>query len=89
MLNRTDIMNFKHETPLSYPYTTETISPHVVLVPILRSGLGMLEGKYSSYQVVMPRSNGGHFSKLSKHFFQTQSQFITLGSSVNPLHSRQ
>lgn len=40
--------SFRHEkqneTPLGYTYTTETISPHVVLVPILRSGLGMLEG---------------------------------------------
>lgn len=44
VLNRTDKVNFQHETTLGYPYTTEIIFPHVVLVPILRSGLGMLEG---------------------------------------------
>jgi len=35
---------FQDETPLGYTYTTEVIAPHVALVPILRSGLGMLEG---------------------------------------------
>ncbi|KAI4227813.1 MAG: hypothetical protein L6R36_002107 [Xanthoria steineri] len=31
------------ETPLGAQYTTETVHPPVALVPILRSGLGMLE----------------------------------------------
>ncbi|KAL9592747.1 MAG: hypothetical protein Q9179_006408 [Wetmoreana sp. 5 TL-2023] len=31
------------ETPLGYEYTPETIHPPIALVPILRSGLGMLE----------------------------------------------
>ena len=33
------------KTPLGYTYSVETTTPHVVLVPILRSGLGMLEGR--------------------------------------------
>lgn len=45
------MVNFQRETPLGYTYTIETISPHVVLVPILRSGLGMLEGMYSLNQL--------------------------------------
>ncbi|KAL8715384.1 MAG: hypothetical protein Q9220_000717 [cf. Caloplaca sp. 1 TL-2023] len=31
------------ETPLGYTYTTEDVHPPVALVPILRSGLGMLD----------------------------------------------
>ncbi|KAL8742664.1 MAG: hypothetical protein Q9190_004888 [Brigantiaea leucoxantha] len=31
------------ETPVGSPYTVETILPHLALVPILRSGLGMLD----------------------------------------------
>ncbi|KAL8934687.1 MAG: hypothetical protein Q9211_005099 [Gyalolechia sp. 1 TL-2023] len=31
------------ETPIGYPYTTEIIRPKLALVPILRSGLGMVE----------------------------------------------
>ena len=32
------------ETPLGYTYSAETITPRLALVPILRSGLGMVEG---------------------------------------------
>ncbi|KAL8832511.1 MAG: hypothetical protein Q9170_004844 [Blastenia crenularia] len=39
----TTISSGTGETPLGYAYTTETISPQVALVPILRSGLGMVE----------------------------------------------
>ena len=42
--------NLQAETPLSYTYTTETTTPHVALVPILRSGLGMLE----ALQMLLP-----------------------------------
>ncbi|KAL9021010.1 MAG: hypothetical protein Q9185_001766 [Variospora sp. 1 TL-2023] len=35
------------ETPLGYEYTTETTSPKIVLVPILRSGLGMVDALQS------------------------------------------
>ena len=35
------------ETPLGYTYSLETTTPNVVLVPILRSGLGMLDGRLS------------------------------------------
>ncbi|KAK4694922.1 uracil phosphoribosyltransferase, partial [Lecanoromycetidae sp. Uapishka_2] len=31
------------ETPLNYTYTTETTTPRIALVPILRSGLSMIE----------------------------------------------
>lgn len=37
------------ETPLGYHYSVETATPHVALVPVLRSGLGMLEGRPSPY----------------------------------------
>ena len=32
------------ETPLGYTYSAETTTPRLALVPILRSGLGMVEG---------------------------------------------
>ena len=35
------------ETPLGYTYSAETTTPRVALVPILRSGLGMVEGMLS------------------------------------------
>ena len=38
------------ETPLDYTYTTETTTPNVTVVPILRSGLGMLE----AVQMLLP-----------------------------------
>ncbi|KAL8905021.1 MAG: hypothetical protein Q9171_006840 [Xanthocarpia ochracea] len=40
---RTDGSPGQAETPLGAQYTTEAIHPSVALVPILRSGLGMLE----------------------------------------------
>ena len=36
------------ETPLGYTYSVETTTPNVALVPVLRSGLGMLEGRLSA-----------------------------------------
>jgi uracil phosphoribosyltransferase len=37
----------KDETPIGFEYTTTTIEPQQFsLVPILRSGLGMVEGPY-------------------------------------------
>ena len=42
--------NLQAESPLNYPYPTETTTPHVALVPILRSGLGMLE----ALQILLP-----------------------------------
>lgn len=40
-------MGSQNETPLGYSYTTETTESNIVLVPVLRSGLGMLEGIYT------------------------------------------
>ena len=37
---------FQNETPLGYIYTTEITASDIVLIPVLRSGLGMLDGKY-------------------------------------------
>ncbi|KAL8670132.1 MAG: hypothetical protein Q9168_005314 [Polycauliona sp. 1 TL-2023] len=39
----TSVNNGTAETPMGAQYTTETVRPHVALVPILRSGLGMVE----------------------------------------------
>lgn len=36
------------ETPLGYAYAVESTAPSVALVPVLRSGLGMLDGRLSS-----------------------------------------
>jgi uracil phosphoribosyltransferase len=48
------------ESPLGYDYTTETIAPSsITLVPILRSGLSMLEGTHpsiASLPFLTPRS---------------------------------
>lgn len=33
------------ETPLGYAYSLEATTPLVAIVPVLRSGLGMLEGR--------------------------------------------
>ncbi|KAI9709458.1 MAG: hypothetical protein M1820_003218 [Bogoriella megaspora] len=42
-------------SPLGYDYTTETISPsHICLVPILRSGLGMIEALQSILPLPVP-----------------------------------
>ena len=39
-----DIGDNQAETPLGYTYSAETTTPRLALVPILRSGLGMVEG---------------------------------------------
>ncbi|MCJ1230048.1 hypothetical protein MMC12_006719 [Toensbergia leucococca] len=44
------IPTIKHETPLGLSYTTEDISSRLALVPILRSGLAMLE----ALQILLP-----------------------------------
>ncbi|KAF6231859.1 hypothetical protein HO173_009942 [Letharia columbiana] len=44
------------ETPLGYTYSVETTTPHVALVPILRSGLGMLE----ALQTLLPEPVSVH-----------------------------
>lgn len=36
------------ETPLGYAYAVESTAPSVALVPVLRSGLGMLDGRLFS-----------------------------------------
>ena len=42
-----DLTPFQSKTPLGVEYTTATISPKTIsLVPILRSGLGMLDGTF-------------------------------------------
>lgn len=41
------ILTTQAETPLGYKYSVETTTPHVALVPVLRSGLGMLEGTHT------------------------------------------
>lgn len=45
------------KTPLGYEYVTETIFPsNIALVPILRSGLGMLEGMCSTVPPTRPHT---------------------------------
>lgn len=44
------------ETPLGYAYAVESTAPSVALVPVLRSGLGMLDGRLSlSLSLPKPR----------------------------------
>jgi len=43
LIHKTNFPISQAETPLNYTYTTETTAPNVALVPILRSGLGMIE----------------------------------------------
>lgn len=51
-------MYLQDKTPLGFEYETTTISPETIsIVPILRSGLGMIEGKHYS----KPRSGSPDF----------------------------
>lgn len=53
--HRTDITQIQDETPLGYEYTTETAYPKIALVPILRSGLGMVDGmSFRSHAIFQP-----------------------------------
>ncbi|MCJ1481565.1 hypothetical protein MMC06_001724 [Schaereria dolodes] len=48
------------ESPLGYQYTQEVIAPsRIALVPILRSGLGMVEG-LNALQILLPHSVSVH-----------------------------
>ncbi|KAL8916892.1 MAG: hypothetical protein Q9208_008294 [Pyrenodesmia sp. 3 TL-2023] len=49
------------ETPLGYPYTTETIEPKLALVPILRSGFGMLDALQALLPFPVPVHHLGLF----------------------------
>lgn len=47
------------ETPLGFEYTTTEVLPSTMsIVPILRSGLGMVEG-----ELIIPRSQANHHPK--------------------------
>ncbi|KAL8952030.1 MAG: hypothetical protein Q9222_002017 [Ikaeria aurantiellina] len=76
------------ETPLGYTYTTETVHPPVALVPILRSGLGMLDGKTKpTTHTPSPSShplNSSTTTQLSKPSSPPPSPSTTLVSSANP-----
>lgn len=68
------------ETPLGYTYSVEISTPNVALVPILRSGLGMLEGTLS------PVSHESWSHQVLQHFrlcCQNLFQFIIWVSSAN------
>ena len=46
----TSTNTYQDQTPLGFEYTTTTISPGTIcIVPILRSGLGMVEGMRTRY----------------------------------------
>lgn len=49
------------ETPIGYTYTVETISPRIALVPILRSGLGMVEALQTLLPAPVPVHHLGLF----------------------------
>ncbi|KAL8653417.1 MAG: hypothetical protein Q9210_002112 [Variospora velana] len=53
--------NEQGETPLGYPYTTETIEPKLALVPILRSGLGMVDAVQALLPFPVPVHHLGLF----------------------------
>lgn len=41
------------KTPLGFEYTTSTVEPETIcIVPILRSGLGMVEGTLTSFPIM-------------------------------------
>ena len=41
--------NQQDHTPLGFEYTTSTVTPESIsLIPVLRSGLGMVEGRWSA-----------------------------------------
>ncbi|KAL9067105.1 MAG: hypothetical protein Q9161_007097 [Pseudevernia consocians] len=49
------------ETPLGYTYSVETTTPNVALVPVLRSGLGMLEALQTLLPELVPVHHLGLF----------------------------
>jgi hypothetical protein len=70
------------KTKLGYEYTTQVVSPSSIsLVPILRSGLGMLDGLSSKLKTPQTIANSLQQYKLSSLI---PSQFTTSDSSANP-----
>jgi uracil phosphoribosyltransferase len=73
------------KTHLGYEYTTTTIIPETIsLVPILRSGLGMLDGSSLSLRFTRKNSNRSPLDQPYKPSSPPRFQSTTSASSASP-----
>ncbi|KAK4946483.1 hypothetical protein LTR66_003243 [Elasticomyces elasticus] len=79
------------KSPLGYEFTAETISPsHISLVPILRSGLGMVDGILSPVHLAIPTNplyiptTRTQFSTRSYHTILLKTRAMLSTDTKNP-----